>query len=215
MIPRFIRTCATPAQTSALGWQLGARCVAPGNAVLLFGYESLPTVHDNVLFHVSALPCSPVGAGKTCFAGGFVRGALYAMGVAGAAGLVIPSPSFNLMISYGPATGVRVHHIDAYRLADEASATALNLQGLFQSSVVLLEWPERVRALWPSATIDVAIDFCETSVEDSSTTETDGESGAAWVDLDAPALARQVTISASGPPTGISAKILDTMFTVS
>lgn len=134
------------------------------------------------------------------------------MGVTGAAGLVIPSPSFNLMISYGPGTGVRVHHIDAYRLHDEASAAALNLPGLFQSSVVLLEWPERVRGLWPSATIDVAIDFCEAAAVDSCAIETGGESesGAAWVDLDAPTLSRQVTVTTRGP---ISAKVRDAIFT--
>ena len=79
-----------------------------------------------------------LGAGKTTFARGVLRG----LGWTGE----VPSPTFTLVQPYD--TGPEVWHVDLYRLNDAAEADAL---GLFETDAVLLiEWPERLGARLPA-----------------------------------------------------------------
>lgn len=78
-----------------------------------------------------------LGAGKTSFARGILRG----LGWAGE----VPSPTFTLVQPYD--TTPEVWHVDLYRLDTPADADAL---GLFETDAVLLiEWPERLGARLP------------------------------------------------------------------
>lgn len=90
-----------------------------------------------------------LGAGKTQFAKGFGAG----LGVTE----TINSPSYILMAEY--AGRLPLFHIDLYRLADASEALAGGLLDDRQASgVTLVEWPERMSELLPSARLDVAIE---------------------------------------------------------
>ena len=84
----------------------------------------------------------PVGAGKSVLARAVARGA----GVRGA----VPSPTFNLVFRYPGVRGKTIVHMDLYRLNDESELAEL---GWFElgdrGEIVIVEWPERARALLP------------------------------------------------------------------
>lgn len=76
-----------------------------------------------------------LGAGKTTFA----RALLAAMGV----GSRIKSPTYSLIESY-EANGLRIHHLDLYRIAAPDELEFLGLSDLATDRFLLLaEWPER------------------------------------------------------------------------
>jgi tRNA threonylcarbamoyladenosine biosynthesis protein TsaE len=76
-----------------------------------------------------------LGAGKSTFA----RGALRALGVTGN----IKSPSYTLLETYEPP-GVRVIHLDLYRLNDPDELEHLGLADYHRPGFLwLIEWPEK------------------------------------------------------------------------
>jgi tRNA threonylcarbamoyladenosine biosynthesis protein TsaE len=81
-----------------------------------------------------------LGAGKTSFARGLIRG----LGWQGE----VPSPTYTLVQSYEPPdVRVPVWHVDLYRLEAPEDADAL---GLFETDAALvIEWPERLGARVP------------------------------------------------------------------
>lgn len=85
-----------------------------------------------------------LGAGKTSFARGLLRG----LGHRGE----VPSPTFTLMQVYElPGVRLPVWHVDLYRLDDPAEADALALEEAGHA-LTLIEWPERLgNRLDPSA----------------------------------------------------------------
>ena len=90
-----------------------------------------------------------LGAGKTQLAKGFGAG----LGVTD----TILSPSFVLMAEY--AGRLPLFHVDLYRLADASDALNGGLLDDRQADgVTLVEWPERMGALLPTARLDVAIE---------------------------------------------------------
>jgi tRNA threonylcarbamoyladenosine biosynthesis protein TsaE len=104
-----------------------------------------------------------LGAGKTQFAKGFGAG----LGVTE----TINSPSYILMAEY--AGRLPLFHIDLYRLADAWEALAGGLLDDRQASgVTLVEWPERMSELLPSARLDVAIESGFGGATDDSRTIT-------------------------------------------
>jgi tRNA threonylcarbamoyladenosine biosynthesis protein TsaE len=88
-----------------------------------------------------------LGAGKTTFAKGIVRGL-------GAAEVEeVSSPTFTLIHEYGEG---RVFHIDLYRIDDARELRTLGLDELLdRDAVVLVEWGERFPHLWPPDRIEV------------------------------------------------------------
>jgi tRNA threonylcarbamoyladenosine biosynthesis protein TsaE len=90
-----------------------------------------------------------LGAGKTQLAKGFGAG----LGVTD----TISSPSFILMAEY---TGrLPLFHVDLYRLADASDVVAGGLLDERQADgVTLIEWPERMGSVLPSARLDIMIE---------------------------------------------------------
>jgi tRNA threonylcarbamoyladenosine biosynthesis protein TsaE len=116
-----------PEETQAEGEALGRR-LGPGAVVALTG---------------------ELGAGKTCFIQGLVRG----LGVASPA----TSPTFVLVNEYRGR--VPVHHVDLYRLDTLAEMADLGLDELFAGrGVTMVEWADKLGPLLPVDAVRVHID---------------------------------------------------------
>lgn len=87
---------------------------------------------------LALLLSGPLGAGKSVFARGFIRGL-----TSGNAAFDIPSPTFTLVQTYDE-TRIPVAHVDLYRLSTEADLEELALEELLRAHVLLVEWPERL-----------------------------------------------------------------------
>ena len=116
----------SPEETEAAGERLGTR-LGPGDVVALVG---------------------ELGAGKTCFIQGLVRG----LGVTTHA----TSPTFVLINQYRGR--VPVYHVDAYRTESLAELQDLGLPELFAGAgVTVVEWADKLLPLLPPGTIEVTI----------------------------------------------------------
>jgi len=124
--PRAEITSARPEETEDAGERLG-RILGPGAVVALTG---------------------ELGAGKTCFIQGLVRG----LGVTGRA----TSPTFVLINQY-PGR-VPVYHVDAYRTESLTELMDLGLLELFGGEgVTVIEWADKLASLLPPDAIHVHI----------------------------------------------------------
>ena len=117
----------SPEATTAAGERLAAR-LGPGDVVGLTG---------------------ELGAGKTCFVQGLVRG----LGVATPA----TSPTFVLVNEYRGR--LPVHHVDVYRTQSLTELLDLGLDEMLAGGgVTVVEWADRCAPLLPSRTIRVHIE---------------------------------------------------------
>jgi tRNA threonylcarbamoyladenosine biosynthesis protein TsaE len=103
-----------PAATRRLGAAL-ADLARPGDVLALYG---------------------DLGMGKTELARGFVQR------LAGAT-TEVPSPTFNLVLTYDTATAT-LWHFDLYRIEREEELAELGLEDAFADGISLIEWPERL-----------------------------------------------------------------------
>lgn len=118
---------ATPEETQAAGERLG-RALDDAEVVAVTG---------------------PLGAGKTCFVQGLVRG----LGVTTRA----TSPTFVLVNEYHGR--IAVHHVDAYRTERPEELVDVGLLDLLgRGGVTVIEWADRVESLLPPDAIRVHIE---------------------------------------------------------
>jgi tRNA threonylcarbamoyladenosine biosynthesis protein TsaE len=110
------------AATEAFGAALAASLRA-GDAIALFG---------------------ALGAGKTTLARGLLRGLGHSGDVA--------SPTFPIVQAYGPPdTKIPVWHVDLYRIERPSELDEIGLDDAREDAALVIEWPERLPALWPDA----------------------------------------------------------------
>lgn len=110
----------SPEEMEALGARL-ARGLHAGDTVCLYG---------------------EMGAGKSVIA----RAIAGALGV----GERMPSPTYTLVAEYITPSGLRVLHLDLYRLGGDEEYGYLGVDDLQDEAVTLVEWPERAPSLTES-----------------------------------------------------------------
>lgn len=116
------------AATAALAMLLADR-LQPGDAILLDG---------------------ALGVGKTCFARALIRH------LSGDAGTEVPSPSFNLVLTYDIPQG-SLWHFDLYRVSDPRELDELGLDDALRDGVTLIEWPDRLGAQTPAHALTITL----------------------------------------------------------
>lgn len=121
------------AATAALGMLLADQ-LRPGDAILLDG---------------------ALGVGKTCFARALIRH------LSGDAGTEVPSPSFNLVLTYDIPPdrfkGGMLWHFDLYRVSDPRELDELGLDDALRDGVTLIEWPDRLGRQVPAGALTVSL----------------------------------------------------------
>jgi tRNA threonylcarbamoyladenosine biosynthesis protein TsaE len=125
----------SPAQTFRVGEWLG-RLLQVGDVICLQG---------------------DLGSGKTCLTQGIGAG----LGVVG----TISSPTFVLINEYRPrGEGLRLYHVDLYRIEDAASASNLGLEDyLYGDGVTVIEWAERAREIMPPERLWIKMSYLDYS----------------------------------------------------
>ena len=115
------------AATAALAMLLADR-LQPGDAILLDG---------------------ALGVGKTCFARALIR---HLSGNE----TEVPSPSFNLVLTYDVPQGT-LWHFDLYRIGNPRELDELGLDDALRDGVTLIEWPDRLGSQAPANALTVAL----------------------------------------------------------
>lgn len=88
-----------------------------------------------------------LGAGKTCFARGFIRA------LAGA-DIDVPSPTFTLIQTYDTPRGA-VCHFDLYRLKSPEDVLEIGWDDALADAICLIEWPDRAGTYLPRKRMDI------------------------------------------------------------
>jgi tRNA threonylcarbamoyladenosine biosynthesis protein TsaE len=129
-----------------------------------------------------------LGAGKTSL----VRAIAQACGVDVAD---VTSPTFTLLQTHRGS--LTIHHLDAYRLADEDEFLELGVEELFadNSAWTLVEWADRVAGVMPAATLWLRIDIEPSDIEPGDIGNDSPETGGH--DHDEPL--RSVTMASTDP----------------
>ena len=124
-----IRSLSLPdeAATAALAQAL-APLLKPGDALLLDG---------------------PLGAGKTSFARALIR-------ARAGPDTEVPSPSFNLVLTYETPAGT-LWHFDLYRVAEPRELDELGLDEGLSDGITLIEWPDRLGTSVPSSALTLRL----------------------------------------------------------
>lgn len=94
----------------------------------------------------------PIGAGKTSLARAIIQARLSASGQAED----VPSPTYTIIQTYDDGK-TEIWHADLYRLTDISELFELGLDEAYQNAIVLVEWPDRLGDLAPSASLHVTL----------------------------------------------------------
>jgi tRNA threonylcarbamoyladenosine biosynthesis protein TsaE len=92
-----------------------------------------------------------LGAGKTVFARGFIRGFKI--------NDVVSSPTFTLIKEYLANNNQWIYHLDLYRITDIEAALTFGIDEYINddNAIALIEWAERIDEILPENTIHIKI----------------------------------------------------------
>lgn len=71
----------------------------------------------------------------------------------------VPSPTFTLVQTYDAPDGLTIMHCDLYRLEEAGELYELGLEDDRHTSLMLIEWPDRLPLDWFKASIDIKLEF--------------------------------------------------------
>ncbi len=98
-----------------------------------------------------------LGAGKTAFARALIRALT-------GADIDVPSPTFNLLLTYDTPSGA-VFHYDFYRLEDPEEVWELDIEEAYEEGITLIEWVEKLEDLAPENVLDICIELPEDAAD--------------------------------------------------
>ena len=94
-----------------------------------------------------------MGAGKTTF----IKAICREIGIPD----TVSSPTYSIVNEYDHADG-KVYHFDFFRIKNETEAYDIGFEEyLYSGNYCFIEWPEKIRGLWPLNYIEVFIDQTE------------------------------------------------------
>lgn len=91
-----------------------------------------------------------LGAGKTAFARALIQARFGAIDV--------PSPTFNLVLTYGVGDDRDIWHFDLYRLEDADEVYELGYEDALDAALSLIEWPARLGSLLPPTRLSLSFE---------------------------------------------------------
>ena len=89
-----------------------------------------------------------MGAGKTTFIKYFIKNITNVKNV--------PSPSYNLILPY-ESTKTIIYHMDVWRLKSYKEALSLGIEEMFEQSIFLIEWAEKIKEILPKSCLKLDI----------------------------------------------------------
>ncbi|MGV3684199.1 MAG: tRNA (adenosine(37)-N6)-threonylcarbamoyltransferase complex ATPase subunit type 1 TsaE [Daejeonella sp.] len=90
-----------------------------------------------------------MGAGKTTF----IKAICHEIGIADA----VSSPTYSIINEYNYKYG-KAFHFDFFRIKNEAEAYDIGFEEyLYSGNFCFIEWPEKIKSLWPPTYIEVVI----------------------------------------------------------
>jgi len=115
-------------------------------ATLAFGEQVAKRITGPSVIYLSG----ELGAGKTTFSRGFLRG----RGHSGP----VKSPTYTIVEPYEALPDMPVFHLDLYRLGSAGELAYLGLEDyLAREAVLLIEWPERALSHLPLPTLQITL----------------------------------------------------------
>ncbi len=109
------------------------------------GFIAQPTVDQLIIFLEG-----PLGAGKTTFVRGFLRGLGYEQKV--------KSPTYTLVEPY-LIHDKKIFHFDLYRINQLEELDHIGLEDYFQQSICLIEWAEKALTRLPGADLTLFFNY--------------------------------------------------------
>ena len=89
-----------------------------------------------------------MGSGKTTFIRYFIQKISKVSNV--------PSPSYNIILPYD-CNKSKVYHMDAWRLKNYNEALSLGITEMFDDTIFLIEWAEKIKTILPNNYLKLSI----------------------------------------------------------
>ncbi len=100
-----------------------------------------------------------LGAGKTLFSKGFIKGLCKGI-------KTVQSPTFSILNTYKSDNGIEIFHYDLYRIEKEQELEELAIQEAFSEGITLIEWPEKLGRYNPVKHKEIKINIIDSKTRE-------------------------------------------------